>query len=157
MWLPNVYATILCTEISTFMGWSRLDAKNCYWLNSVHFILCILYMIAHCFRIYCRWPWNVHVILISDNVIYTVCPESKSTDFPMDELATWHLVDVYQRIGSDLGCMLNVVSTGSAQSVCVWSCFVTSSRSRCRKILNNGTLSNSVWNSTSLPQRHLLL
>ena len=48
---------------------------------------------------------------------YTICPESKCTDFPMDKLATWHLVDVYQRIGSDLGCMLNVVSTGSAQSV----------------------------------------
>jgi len=33
-------------------------------------------------------------------MVYTVCPESKCTDFPMDELATWHLVDVYQRIGS---------------------------------------------------------
>ena len=36
-------------------------------------------------------------------------------------------------------------------------CFITSLRLRCRKILNNGTLSNSVWNLTSLPQRHLLL
>ena len=55
-------------------------------------------------------------------MVYTVCLESKCTDFPMDELATWHLVDVYQRIGSDLGCMLNVVSTGSAQSVVCYLC-----------------------------------
>ena len=41
----------------------------------------------------------------------------------MDELARWHLVDVYQRIGSDLGCMFNVVSTGSAQSVVCYLCF----------------------------------
>ena len=40
----------------------------------------------------------------------------------MDELAKWHLVDVYQRIGSDLGCMLNVVSTGSVQSVVCYLC-----------------------------------
>ena len=40
----------------------------------------------------------------------------------MDELATWHLVDVYRRIGSDLGCMLNVVSTGSAPSVVCYLC-----------------------------------
>jgi len=39
-----------------------------------------------------------------------VCLKSKCTDFPMDELATWHLVDVYQRVGSDLGCMLKLVS-----------------------------------------------
>jgi hypothetical protein len=42
----------------------------------------------------------------------------------MDELATWHLVDVYQCIGSDFGCMLNVVSTGSVQSVVVLLEFV---------------------------------
>ena len=44
-----------------------------------------------------------------------------STDFPMDELATWHLVEVYQRVGSDLGCMLKLVSTESVHSVvCYW-------------------------------------
>jgi hypothetical protein len=32
-----------------------------------------------------------------------VCLKSKCTDFPMDELAKWHLVYVYQRVGSDLG------------------------------------------------------
>jgi hypothetical protein len=44
--------------------------------------------------------------------IYTVCPKSKCTDFSMDELATCHLVDVYQRVGSDLGCISILVSTG---------------------------------------------
>ena len=65
---------------------------------------------------------NRHVIVSVAWYTYTVCPESKCTDSPMDELAMWHLVDVYQRIGSDLGCMLNVVSTGSAQSVVCYLC-----------------------------------
>ena len=44
-----------------------------------------------------------------------------------------------------------------ATAVCVWSCFNTSLRLRCRKISNNGTLSSFPCNSTNLPQRHLLL
>ena len=33
----------------------------------------------------------------------------------------WHLVEVYQRVGSDLGCMLKLVSTESVHSVvCYW-------------------------------------
>ena len=39
----------------------------------------------------------------------------------MDELATWHLIEVYQRVGSDLGSMLKLVSTESVHSVvCYW-------------------------------------
>jgi len=51
---------------------------------------------------------------------------------------------------------LDWLSQSCAAAVCVWSCFLTSLRLRCRKTSNNGTLSN-VWNSTNLPQRHLLL
>ena len=46
-----------------------------------------------------------------------VCLKSKCTDFLMDELVTWHLVNVYQRVGSDLGCMFELVSSGLVASV----------------------------------------
>ena len=39
---------------------------------------------------------------------------------------------------------LDWLSQSCATAVCVWSCFLTSLRLRCRKILNNGTLSNFV-------------
>ena len=52
---------------------------------------------------------------------------------------------------------LDWLSQSCVTAVCVWSCFLISVRLRCRKILNNGTLSNFVWNSTNLPQRYLLL
>ena len=52
---------------------------------------------------------------------------------------------------------LDWLSQSCATAVCVWSCFLTSLRLRCRKISNNGTLWNFVWNSTNLPQKHLLL
>jgi hypothetical protein len=48
---------------------------------------------------------------------YVVCLKSKCTDFPMDELVMLHLVDVHQRVGSDLGCMFKLVSTGLVASV----------------------------------------
>jgi len=81
--------------------------------------------------------------------VYVVCNKSKCTDFPMDELVMQHLVDVYQRVGSDLGCMSILISTGLVASVVRYCClcmvcFITSLRLRCREILNNGTLSNSV-------------
>ena len=69
----------------------------------------------------------------------------RSTSYMYSSAACWNLFQ------------LDWLSQSCATAVCVWSCFVTSLRSRCRKILKNGTLSNSVWNSTSLPQRHLLL
>jgi phage gp36-like protein len=40
----------------------------------------------------------------------------------MDELATWQLVDVYQRVASDLGCKLKLVFTESVQSVVRYCC-----------------------------------
>ena len=43
--------------------------------------------------------------------------KSKCTDFPMYELVMYHLVYVYRRVGSDLGCMSILVSTGSVESV----------------------------------------
>jgi len=46
-----------------------------------------------------------------------VCPKSKCTDFPMYDLVMWHLVDVYWRIGSDLGYRFILVSTGLVESV----------------------------------------
>ena len=54
--------------------------------------------------------------------MYEVCPKSKCTDFPMYELVTWHLVDVYRRFGSDLGCMSILVSTGLVKSVMCYCC-----------------------------------
>ena len=52
---------------------------------------------------------------------------------------------------------LDWLSQSCATAVCVWSCFLTLLRLRCRKISNNGALSNFVWNSTNLPKRHLHL
>ena len=51
-----------------------------------------------------------------------VCPKSKCTDFPMYELAMWHLVDVYRYVGSDLGCMSILVSTGLVEPVVRYCC-----------------------------------
>ena len=48
---------------------------------------------------------------------YEVCPKSKCTDFPMYELVMQHLIDVYRRVGSDLGCMSIIVSFGLVESV----------------------------------------
>ena len=47
---------------------------------------------------------------------------------------------------------LDWLSQSCVTAVCVWSCFLTSLRLRCRKISNNGTLSNFVWNSANLPE-----
>ena len=52
---------------------------------------------------------------------------------------------------------LDWLNQSCATAVCVWSCLLTSLPLRCRKISNNGTLSNYVWNPTNLPQWHLLL
>ena len=52
---------------------------------------------------------------------------------------------------------LKWLSQSCAAAVCVWSCLLTLLHLRSRKISNNGTLSNFVWNSTNLPQRHLFL
>jgi len=59
-------------------------------------------------------------------VHYVVCLKSKCTDFPMYELETWHIIDVYRRVGSDLGCMSVLVSTGLVESVvrCCCLCMV---------------------------------
>ena len=54
--------------------------------------------------------------------IYVVCPKSKCTDFPMYELATYHLVDVCRYVGSDLGCMSFLVLTGLVEPVVRYSC-----------------------------------
>ena len=51
-----------------------------------------------------------------------VFPKSKCTDFPMYELATWHLVDVYRYVGTDLGCMSILVSTGLVEPVVHYCC-----------------------------------
>jgi len=52
----------------------------------------------------------------NERLTYVVCLKSKCTDFPMDELVM-HLVDVHQHVGSDLGCMFKLVSTGLVASV----------------------------------------
>ena len=49
--------------------------------------------------------------------IYMACPKSKCTDFPMYEMVKEHFVDVYRYVGSDLGCMSMLVSTGLVESV----------------------------------------
>ena len=54
--------------------------------------------------------------------IYMVCLKSKCTDFPMYELAAKHLVDVYWRVGSDLGYMFILISTGLVGSVVRYCC-----------------------------------
>jgi len=53
---------------------------------------------------------------------YMVCLKSKCTDFPMYELVALHLVDVYWRVGSDLGYMFILVSTGLVGSVVRYCC-----------------------------------
>ena len=40
----------------------------------------------------------------------------------MYELATWHLVDIYRYVGSDLGCMSILVSTGLVEPVVRYCC-----------------------------------
>ena len=50
------------------------------------------------------------------------CPKSKCTDFPMYELAMWHLVDVYRYVCSDHGCMSKLVSTGLVEPVVRYCC-----------------------------------
>ena len=40
----------------------------------------------------------------------------------MYELATYHLVDVYRYVGSDLGCMSILVSTGLVETVLRYCC-----------------------------------
>ena len=54
--------------------------------------------------------------------IYVVCPKSKCTDFPMYELTKQHIVDVYRYVGSDLGCMSILVSTGLFEPVVRYCC-----------------------------------
>ena len=49
--------------------------------------------------------------------LYVVCLKSKCTDFPMYELVASHLIDVYWRVGSDLGCMSLLVSNRLVESV----------------------------------------
>ena len=56
------------------------------------------------------------------SLVYVICPKSKCTDFPMYELATKHLVDVYPYVGSDLGCMSILVSTGLVEPVVRYCC-----------------------------------
>ena len=53
---------------------------------------------------------------------YMVCPKRKCTDFPMYELAMKHLVDVYRYVGSHLGCMSILVSTGLFEPVVRYCC-----------------------------------
>ena len=55
-------------------------------------------------------------------MLYEVCPKSKCTDFPVYELVTQHLVDVYRRVGSDLGCTSILVSTGLVESLVHYCC-----------------------------------
>ena len=59
-------------------------------------------------------------LLSTGSHTYEVCP--KSTYFPMYEMVMQHLVDVYRRIGSDLGCMSILVSTGLVESVVRYCC-----------------------------------
>ena len=40
----------------------------------------------------------------------------------MYEKATWHLVDLYRYVGSDLGCMSILVSTGFVEPVVRYCC-----------------------------------
>ena len=77
------------------------------------------------------------------------CLKSKCTDFPMYELVMYHLVDVYRRIGSDLGCMSILVSNRLAESVVRYCClcmvvFYNHVTFAMQEISNNGTLSNFV-------------
>jgi hypothetical protein len=58
-----------------------------------------------------------YFLIDKTHLMYTVCLKSKCTDFPMDELEMWYLVETYQRVGGDLGCMFVLVSTGLVASV----------------------------------------
>ena len=60
-------------------------------------------------RILCDGCWNCERT-------YLVCPKSKCTDFPMCELTMQHLV------GSDLGSMSVLVSTGLVEPVVRYCC-----------------------------------
>jgi hypothetical protein len=64
-------------------------------------------------------------VRIYSHFIYEVCPRSKCTDFPIHDLGTQHLVDVYRRVGSDLCCMYILVQTGSVESVVSYCCLCT--------------------------------
>ena len=57
--------------------------------------------------------------------MYEVCSKSKCSDFPMYELVTWHLVDVYRRDCSNFGCMSILVSTELVESVMRYCCLCT--------------------------------
>ena len=48
---------------------------------------------------------------------------------------------------------LDWLSQSFATAVCVWSCFLTSLRLRCRKISNNGTLSNFLCETQQICHR----
>jgi len=81
--------------------------------------------------------------------LYVVCPKSKCIDFPMYELATMLLVGLYRYVGSDLGCMSILVSTGSVKPVVRYCClcmvvFSNLVTFAMEEISNNGTLSNFV-------------
>ena len=94
------------------------------------------------------------------NQVYMVCPESKCFLWTKWQRST-SLMYVGTLVVTLAACpylfQLDWLCQSYAASVCVWSCFLTSLRLRCKKISNNSTLSNFVWNSTNLPQRHLLL
>ena len=73
---------------------------------------------------YISMHFRIKFLLFKDFPSYVVCPKSKCSDFPMGELVKQHLVDVYQRIGSDLGCMsihfqLDWLGQSCATAVCV--------------------------------------
>ena len=53
---------------------------------------------------------------------YVVCLKSKCPDFPMYESIAYHVVDVYWPVGSDLGYMFILVSTGLVASVVRYCC-----------------------------------
>jgi hypothetical protein len=56
---------------------------------------------------------------------YEVCPKSKCTDFPVYDLGTQHLVDIYRRVGYDLGCIYIIAQTKSFESVFSYCCLCT--------------------------------
>ena len=65
---------------------------------------------------------DYHIGRFVFGLLYMVCLKSKCTDFPMYELVAQHLVDVYWRVGSDLGYMFILVSTGLVGSVVRYCC-----------------------------------
>jgi hypothetical protein len=50
---------------------------------------------------------------------------SEKFGFPMYELGTQRLVDVYRRVGNDLGCMYILLQTESVESVVSYCCLCT--------------------------------